>query len=153
MEIKKMKAMKSNLFLGLCAAVLLLTGCCGCRSHQKRTQRPLIGTEWKLVQLGGRAVEGADADSFTLRCAETGDVSGKGACNRLMGSYQVGEDRSLKIGPLGATRMMCPDMDSETQFFQMLDGVTHYDMDGPMLMLLDEGSLVAVFQAADSETK
>ncbi|WP_297411966.1 hypothetical protein [uncultured Alistipes sp.] len=37
--------------------------------------------------------------------------------------------------------------------FRRADGVTHYDMDGPMLMLLDEGSLVAVFQAADSETK
>lgn len=49
--------------------------------------------------------------------------------------------------------MMCPGMERETQYFQMLDGVTHYDMDGPMLMLLNEGSLVAVFQAAGSEAK
>lgn len=151
--MKKMKAMKSKLFLGLCAAVLLLTGCCECRSYQKRTRRPLVGTEWKLVQLEGRAVEGGEEDSFTLLFSETGDVSGKGACNRLMGSYKAGEDRSLKIGPLGSTRMMCPGMERETQYFQMLDGVTHYDMDGPMLMLLNEGSLVAVFQAAGSEAK
>lgn len=145
--------MKSNLFWGLCAAVLLLTGCCECRSYQKRTRRPLVGTEWKLVQLDGRTVEGEEADSFTLLFSETGDVSGKGACNRLMGNYKSGDDRSLKIGMLGATRMMCPDIDREAQYFEALEGVTHYDMDGPMLMLLNEGNLVAVFRAADSETK
>lgn len=151
--MKKMKAMKSKLFLGLCAAALLFTGCCRCRSYQKRTGRPLVGTEWKLVQLEGRPVAGEQEDSFTLLFSETGSVSGAGACNRLTGSYTVDESRALKIGPLGSTRMMCRDDQLEQQYFRMLDGVTHYDMDGPMLMLLNEGSLVAVFQAGESEAK
>lgn len=149
-----MKQMKSwSLFLGLCTVAVLLTGCCKCRSYQKRTRRPLVGTEWKLVQLEGRPVTGGQDDSFTLVFAETGDLSGVGSCNRLMGSYKTDDSRALRIGPLGATRMLCPDDTLEQRYFRMLDGVTHYDMDGPMLMLLNDGSLVAVFQAAGSETK
>ena len=32
-------------------------------------------------------------------------------------------------------------------FTKMLESVTHYDMDGPMLLLLSDGELRAVFQA------
>lgn len=148
-----MKKMKSKLFLTLCAAVLLFTGCCKCRSYQKQTRRPLVGTEWRLVQLEGRPVDKEQEESYTLVFSETGDVSGMGACNRLMGSYKTDESRALKIGPLGSTRMLCRDDALEQRYFRMLDGVTHYDMDGPMLMLLSDGSLVAVFQAAGSEAK
>ena len=143
--------MKMRMILGLAAAALLLTGCCRCRSIQKQTRRPLTGTEWKLVQMMGQKVEtaeGADADSFTLLFSPSGELSGKGACNRLMGSYRTDKSRSLKIGPLASTRMMCYD-EREGEYFRMLEGVTHYDMDGPMLMLLSDGSLFAVFQAAE----
>jgi len=138
--------MKIRVILCLAAAAALLTGCCKCRSIQKHTRRPLVGTEWKLVQMMGQKVEGEDADSFTLLFSAAGEVSGKGACNRLMGGYETDESRSLKIGPLASTRMMCYD-EREGEFFKMLEGVTHYDMDGPMLMLLSDGSLFAVFQA------
>jgi len=105
-----------------------------------------------MVQMMGQKVASEEADSFTLLFSEGGDVSGKGACNRLMGAYKTDASRALKIGPLASTRMMCYD-DRETTYFRMLEEVTHYDMDGPMLMLLSDGSLVAVFQAAGSEAK
>ena len=38
-------------------------------------------------------------------------------------------------------------MDEEDAFTKMLESVTHYDMDGPMLLLLSDGELRAVFQA------
>ena len=43
--------------------------------------------------------------------------------------------------------MACPGMDEEGAFTKMLESVTHYDMDGPMLLLLSDGELRAVFQA------
>ena len=111
----------------------------------KKTRRPLEGTEWQLIQLDGRSVKAAP-ETFVLKL-ENGSVSGAGACNRLMGSYKTGERRALKIGPLATTKMACPNLDQEQQFLRALESTTHYDMDGPMLLLLSNGELHAVFQA------
>ena len=43
--------------------------------------------------------------------------------------------------------MACPGMEREHAFAQALEATTHYDMDGPMLLLLSNGELKAVFQA------
>ncbi|WP_300736287.1 META domain-containing protein [uncultured Alistipes sp.] len=129
----------------LAATVALTAGCCNCRSYQKKTRRPLEGTEWQLIQLDGRSVKAAP-ETFVLKL-ENGSVSGAGACNRLMGSYKTGERRALKIGPLATTKMACPNLDQEQQFLRALESTTHYDMDGPMLLLLSNGELHAVLQA------
>ena len=129
----------------LIATIALTAGCCNCRSYQKKTRRPLEGTEWQLIQLDGRSVKAAP-ETFVLKL-ENGSVSGAGACNRLMGSYTTGERRALKIGPVASTKMACPNLDQEQQFLRALESTTHYDMDGPMLLLLSNGELHAVFQA------
>ena len=50
--------MKILLRIAVIAAVAALAaGCCKCRSYQKKNRRPLIGTEWQLIQLDGRAVK------------------------------------------------------------------------------------------------
>lgn len=129
----------------LAATVALTAGCCNCRSYQKKTRRPLEGTEWQLIQLDGRSVK-SEPGHFTLKF-ESGSISGFGACNRLMGSYTTGERRALKIGPVASTKMACPNLDQEQQFLRAIEATTHYDMDGPMLLLLSNGELHAVFQA------
>ena len=45
--------------------------------------------------------------------------------------------------------MACPEQEQEQKFFEALESTTHYDMDGPMLLLLREGELRAVLQAVD----
>ncbi|HIW65354.1 MAG TPA: META domain-containing protein [Candidatus Alistipes intestinipullorum] len=131
----------------LAATIALAAGCCNCRSYQKKTRRPLVGTEWQLIQLEGRSVK-AEPGTYTLTLeAEGNHLSGVGACNRLMGSYSTGERRALKIGPLASTKMACPNLDQEQQFLRAIESTTHYDMDGPMLLLLSNGELRAVFQA------
>ena len=50
--------MKILLRIAVIAAVAALAaGCCTCRSYQKKNRRPLIGTEWQLIQVDGRAVK------------------------------------------------------------------------------------------------
>ena len=88
----------------------LIAGCCNCRAYQKKARRPLVGTEWQLIQLGGETVR-PEKGTFTL------------------------------------TLMACPGMEREHAFAQALEATTHYDMDGPMLLLLSDGELRAVFQA------
>ena len=51
------------------------------------------------------------------------------------------------MGPIASTMMACPGMEREHAFAQALEATTHYDMDGPMLLLLSDGELRAVFQA------
>lgn len=128
-------------------AATLMTGCCNCRSYQKKTRRPLVGTEWQLIQLGGKAVKPEEGKFTITLLAENNRLAGVGACNRLMGTYKTDEKRSLKFGPLASTMMACPGMEQEDAFTKALESVTHYDMDGPMLLLLSDGELRAVFQA------
>lgn len=110
------------------------------------------GLEWQLIQLGGKSVR-PEEGTFSLQFdAEKQTVSGTGACNRLSGNYTTGERRALSIGPLASTRMTCPDMDRERDYAEALEATTHYDMDGPMLLLLSNGELRAVFQAQPAPT-
>ena len=129
----------------------LMAGCCHCRSYQRKTRRPLVGTEWQLIQLGGETIRPVEG-RFTITLTEQGELSGAGDCNRIFGPYQSDKDRSLKIGPLASTRMACPDMKHERAFIEALESATHYDMDGPMLLILSNGELRAVFQAVPAPT-
>ena len=125
----------------------LIAGCCNCRAYQKKARRPLVGTEWQLIQLGGKAVKPEEGKFTVTLLTEGNRLTGVGACNRLMGTYKTDGKRMLKIGPLASTMMACPGMEQEDAFTKMLESVTHYDMDGPMLLLLSDGELRAVFQA------
>lgn len=139
-----------KMFLQIAALAVLtafVTGCCACRSYQKKTRRPLAGTEWQLIQLNGSSIQ-PEAGRFTITLlAEGNRMTGIGACNRLTATYSATEKGALKIGPVAATRMACPGMERENAFVAALESATHYDMDGPMLLLLADGELRAVFQA------
>lgn len=132
--------------LVLVSIAALAVGCCACRSYQKKTRRPLVGTEWQLIRLGGKDLS-PKAGTYTIVLSEQGTLSGIGACNRITGSYETTESRALKIGSLGMTRMMCPDSKGEQEFVAALETTTHYEMDGPMLLLLSNGELRAVLKA------
>ncbi len=126
---------------------LLLAGCCPCRSYQRKTRRPLTGTSWQLVQIDGRSVRPEEGQFVILLSPEESRLSGRGACNDLNGEFRTDEKRRLHIGPVATTRMACPETEREQTFIRALESATHYDMDGPMLLLLSNGELRAVFQA------
>ncbi len=136
--------------LTIAALVVLASACCRCRSIQKKSRRPLVGTTWQLRQLNGRAVP-TEADQYTLTFMADGTVAGLADCNRMMGQYTTDESRKLAIRNLASTMMLCPDGDHEQEYAKALESVTHYDMDGPMLMLLSNGELCTVFEAVDLE--
>lgn len=143
----KMNILRKILFLG--AVAVLAAACCPCRSYQKRTRRPLEGTAWQLIQLGGRSIQPQAGHYVVVFSQADGSIAAEGACNTLSGSYTADDKRALHIGPLRSTRMTCPDIATEQAFAAALESTTHYDMDGPMLLLLSDGELRAVFQAAE----
>lgn len=126
-------------------ATLLAVGCCNCRQHAKLA-KPLVGTDWHLVQIMGRDIQ-AEGDSFTLLFHADGTVTGMGDCNRLTATYTTTESRALNIENLGSTRRLCPNAEAENDYYDMLEHVTHYEMDAANMLLLSNGTLVAIFVA------
>ncbi|MBR2962168.1 MAG: META domain-containing protein [Alistipes sp.] len=138
--------MKSKILIVAAFAILMFTGCCSTCQQRAKNQLPLCKTEWHLVQ-----IEGVDkdlkSDSFNIVLNESGHLSGVAACNRLLGTYQTDENKSLRFVNVGSTMMICPENeDLERKFLEVLNVVTHYDIDGDVLMLLSEGSIKALLK-------
>jgi len=55
-------------------------------------------------------------------------------CNQGNGRYHV-DGKSLTIGPIAATRMMCPPGTMDAEFGKQLDGVRNWFMQGDTLMM------------------
>ena len=117
-----------------------------CKPAEKSAS--LTGTKWVLESMNGREVKLKEPTSEVFMTLEDGKVNGKAGCNSFFGSYELGEGNQLDFGPMGATKMACPDMDIEVFFFTMLDSTRIYTIEGNKLSLKDvnEGVL-GVFKA------
>ena len=124
---------------------MALTSCCDCRKFNK-LQKPIMGTTWQLVQIMAKDVKPAD-DSFIVVFNEDGTIMGRGDCNTMTATFTANAKRALKIENLGSTRRLCPNMEQEMEFYAMLEKVTHYEMDGTKMILLSNGTLVAIMKA------
>ena len=137
---------RSTLFsLIMLISAICSVGCCDCRKRSK-LEKPLVGTEWQLVQLMAKDVT-AEGDSFRLTFMSNGSMAGKGDCNMLTATYSMTTSRELKIKNLGSTRRLCKNFELENEFMDMLEGVTHYEMDADPMLFLNNGTLVAIFKA------
>jgi putative lipoprotein len=111
-----------------------------------KNAKPLEGTEWHLVKIGGESLTLSE-DTFNIILQENG-LGGRGACNSLLGKYAMGDKFALRFSALGSTKMLCPHNESlEMKMIQILSQTTHYDIDYDMLMLMRNGSVLAVFKA------
>ena len=132
-------------------AVVVLVGCCSACRQRYKNSKPLNGTEWHLVQLEGKDID-LPINSFNITLGEDGSLAGIGACNRLLGQYTVAENYAINFGQVGTTMMLCPENgELESQFTAVLGGITHYDIDGDQLILLQQGVIKALFKALPSE--
>lgn len=141
-----MKIFKSLIIVALALAA---TACCKCDLFQKRYGKPLVGTQWQLAQIEGRDV--TPEDNYTIVFAADNTLSGIAECNCLTARYTVDVEGDMMISDIGTTRMLCPNDEQERRFLDILASVTDFKMDGPMLMLISDGEMRAVFQAVGAE--
>ena len=142
--------MKKLLVLLVAAAVAV--GCCSTCRMRVKNAKPLEGTMWHLVKVGGESVS-LPADEFNIILNEN-SLGGRGACNSLLGQYATGEKLALRFSSLGSTKMLCPHNEAlEMKLIKILSQTTHYDIDYDMLMLLNKGEIIAVFQAQPQPVK
>jgi heat shock protein HslJ len=99
----------------------------------------LVGTDWLLEDLAGRAVL-ADVRA-TLAFPADGQVAGVASCNRFTGTVSVRGD-SVAFGPLATTRMGCAPAvaDQETRYLAALRDAHRLRRDGPSLFLEVRGA-------------
>ena len=134
-----------KLFAILMVAALAVGCCSSCRWRYKNA-KPLEGTVWHLVKIGGESYT-FPADEFNIILNEN-NLGGRGACNSLLGQYATGDKFALRFSHLGSTKMLCPaNEDLEMKMIQILSQTTHYDIDYDMLMLISKGAVLAVFKA------
>ena len=129
------------------AAVLLLlaTPLAGGCSLLRPATTPLAGTAWHLATLaepgGTDTVLGPDAGRYTLTFGRDGQANGQGDCNRYFGPYTQAVPDRLTFGPIGATRMACPDLSRESAYLAALGRTTRARLAGRVLTLTaDDGT-------------
>ena len=103
------------------------------------------GSEWVPVEIAGGEVEAPD--QRFMRFGGDGKLSGHAGCNRFFATYLTDAD-AIEIGPVGATRMLCPDqiMEKEQQFLQVLQEAAVFEREGIALVLKDaDGNVLACY--------
>ncbi len=103
----------------------------------------LAGSEWRPVEIGGAEVP-ADTGIF-VRFGGEGELTGHGGCNSFFGSYSITGDR-IEIGPLGVTRMACPEPVStrEFEFLASLENAKQFARERIDLELRDQSGITLV---------
>jgi heat shock protein HslJ len=98
----------------------------------------LSGTAWRLEDLGGAGV--LDRAEATLEFPKAGRVAGSGSCNRFIGTVEISGE-SIKFGPLGSTRMACPEAvgTQEGKYLKALQDTERFTLDGPVLLVYSKG--------------
>lgn len=134
-----------KLFLLLVGGVLI-TNCCSCRRNSGKPSKPLTDIQWTLIQQDGRLVKADGNYHITFNSADS-TFNGRGDCNTLFGRYALPGAGLISIDALGSTRMFCPDQQMEDRFFQVLDTINRYEIDGNLLMLYTDDEVIAIMEA------
>ena len=122
----------------------------------------------QMVQLGGSGVELTDItwqpimvgdeslpedSGMYIRFEVDGSIKGHGGCNAFFGSLER-TDAGIGVGPLGGTRMACPEdvMDRETAFMDAVGKTTDFrsSKEGMSLLDADDGVLARFVAVADN---
>jgi heat shock protein HslJ len=114
----------------------------------------LIGSTWTLTAIQGPAQDLQDLGNLgvTLRFGDDGRASGQSTCNGYSATVQAGTGSALTLGPILSTKRACVDesrMNLETEYFNALQGVSAYTVQGTELRLTyNNGSSTLTFTSA-----
>lgn len=112
----------------------------------------LTGVTWRPATVGGRTI--AEDSGMHIRFEVDGSIKGHAGCNSFFGALEQ-TSTGLAVGPLGATRMACPEeiMKRESAFLAAVQKTTDFSSsrDGTNL-LGEDGEILATLVAVDEES-
>jgi heat shock protein HslJ len=109
----------------------------------------LTAVRWQATFIGPEPVP-EDAGIWVLFEVD-GSIGGNAGCNSFSGSLEKTES-GIKVGPLAATRMACPEpaMSRETAFLGALQQASAFEVAAQRMACLDSaGNLLVEFTAPD----
>lgn len=100
---------------------------------------------WVNTKMNDGAVTTPSKDgAFTVTFQDDGRVVATTDCNNGNGSYEVGENNSLTMGPMATTMMFC-EGSSQDAYFQQLNNIGSYKIqDGELWLMIkfDSGTMI-----------
>lgn len=93
---------------------------------------------WKLVELYGSKVQHTEMgkrETHMILKAENNRVHGSGGCNTFNGSYELKEGNRISFSKIASTLMACENMETEAQFFKVLEMADNYFISADTLIL------------------
>jgi len=135
-------------FGAICIAMLLVSCVKQATPLPGSEAAGIEGIQWYLTEVGGSPVStmaGEKQPHMLLDPAEN-QASGFAGCNHFFGSYEL-DGSSLTFGPMGATRMACPDLETglEASVFEALENTRKWEKGKGELLLLDGDAVLARF--------
>ena len=116
----------------------------GCRAATPENVFAGSDKVWALRTLNGAAFPA----TATLSIPKAGEVIGQAPCNRYFGALR-GTYPAFDAGPIGSTKMACPDLSAEIAYLGALDAATTADLKDGNLVLSNANGLEMVFTASD----
>jgi heat shock protein HslJ len=98
------------------AFAMLVTAC---RADETLRAYGAADRVWTLVELDGKPFTAR----ATIEFPEAGRIAGQAPCNSYFAELTVPYPW-FETGPIGSTKMACPDLNAEAQFFEALDAMT-----------------------------
>jgi heat shock protein HslJ len=97
------------------------------------------GIQWYLLEVGGSPISpmANDKQPHIMLDPARKQATGFSGCNNFFGGYEL-DGSSLKFGPVGSTRMACPDLETglETEVFKALEQTRAWKFQGKKLFFL-----------------
>jgi heat shock protein HslJ len=93
------------------------------------------GDDWVLTHVDGAAV----SYSARLNLSQAGQVTGQAPCNSYFADVTL-DGAAFTLGPIGATKMACPQMGDEADFLVALGGVQTIELSADRLVLRGAGT-------------
>ena len=142
--------MRMTAFVGsaLCIAMLLLSCMKQATPPPGAEAAGIEGIQWYLTEVGGSPVSpmADDKQPHILLDPAQKKATGFAGCNHFFGRYEL-DGPSLRFGPLGSTRMACPDLETglETSVLETLERTRKWKKADGELLLLDGNAVLARF--------
>lgn len=124
--------------LFIATAVAATLAGCAC---QKTTMKDAMSHEWNIDKIDGQTLENkGEKAPFIAFDVENSRVYGNASCNSLTGGFKVEGDANkgtIDLTPMGMTRMMCANMETEDKIVNALGRVKKYRFAKKSLILTD----------------
>lgn len=135
-----------NKLIQITVVIILFSAC----SVLKKSDKPekLENSNWVLVNIGNE--KPVSENPITLLFQTENKFSGKAACNRYFGEFMQNQN-SISFKNVGSTKMACPNLNTESKYFSILNSVESFEIKKSQLHLKSEETTLIFENSGASE--